>query len=109
MEKKMTLKFENKEFTLEFTRATVSIMERNGFNVNEAMEKPMTVLPRLFAGAFLSKHKFVKQDELDKIFVRIEDKEGFLGKLIEMYGEPIESLLAEPETKEGNATWEPTW
>lgn len=84
-------------------------MERQGFNVNDISEKPMTTLPALFAGAFLAHHRFVKRDVIDKIYDSLPNKQDLISKLAEMYNEPIEALFEEPKESEGNVSWEASW
>ena len=106
MAKQLTLSFEGQDYTLEFTRKSIEKMEQAGFVIGDAMEKPMTTLPTLFAGSFLAHHKWVKQDTIDKIYAEIPNKEDFFGKLVEMYAEPIEALFDEPKGEaEKNAQW----
>jgi hypothetical protein len=103
-----TLRFthDNKEYTLEFTRKTVAEMERKGFIASEITDKPMTSLPTLFAGAFLAHHRFAKSDVIDEIFSKLTKKEDLIGKLAEMYNEPILTLVEEPdENNVGNVDW----
>lgn len=101
--------YDGKDYTLEYTRKSIEIMERQGFNVNDISEKPMTTLPALFAGAFLAHHKWVKKDVIDEIYNRLENKQDLLQKLTEMYNEPIEALFEEPKESEGNVSWEASW
>lgn len=109
MSKQLIFNFEGKEYTLEFTRRTVSEMEKKGFIASEIMDKPMTSLPALFAGAFLAHHRFVKQETIDMIFSKLTNKEDLISKLAEMYNEPIMSLVEEPEEDKGNVNWTATW
>ena len=102
MSKQLTFTFEDKEYTLEYTRRTVEEMEKKGFIASEITEKPMSTLPALFAGAFLAHHRFVNQDTIDTIYSK-------LTKLAEMYNEPIMTLVKEPEESEGNLNWTATW
>ena len=37
------------------------------------------------------------------------NKEELIGKLAEMYNEPILTLVDEPEESEGNLKWTATW
>lgn len=108
-----TLKFkgnDGREYTLEFTRDSIRSMERGGFVISEIDSKPMTVLPRLFSGAFLAHHKFVKQETIDEIYAKLKHKSELIEKLAEMYNETIESLVEEPdEGDEGNIEWEASW
>lgn len=109
MSKQLCFTYEDKEYTLEFTRRTVAEMERKGFIAADITDKPMTSLPALFAGAFLAHHRFVKQDVIDKIYSKLTKKEDLIGKLAEMYNEPIMTLVEEPEEDEGNVSWTATW
>lgn len=109
MAKQLIFTFEGKEYTLEFTRRTVAEMEKKGFIASEITDKPMTILPALFAGAFLANHRFVKQDVIENIYSKLTNKESLIGKLAEMYNEPIMALVEEPEEDKGNVDWTATW
>lgn len=105
MAKQLKFRYQDKEYTLEFTRKTVAEMERKGFIAAEVSEKPMSTLPELFRGAFLARHRYVKPEIIDEIFDKMTNKEDLIGKLAEMYAEPILSLVEEPEEAEGNLKW----
>lgn len=109
MSKKITFTFEDKEYTLEYTRRTVRQMEESGFKASELLDRPMTLLPQMFAGAFLAHHRFVKPDVIERIYKAMPNKEDLIGKLGEMYNEPIDTLLDEPDENEGNVEWTPSW
>lgn len=109
MAKTIKIDFEGTEYTLEFTRKSIETMERQGFVVGDIADKPMSTLPTLFAGAFLAHHRFVKKEVVDTIFTRLTNKQEFIQKLAEMYSEPLESLMDEPEESEGNLTWGASW
>lgn len=107
MSKTITFTFEDKDYTLEYTRRTVRQMEESGFVARDIDIKPMTLLPQMFAGAFLAHHRFTKQEVIDRIFASLSDKDNLVGLLAEMYNETITSLMDEP--KEGNVKWTPSW
>lgn len=109
MAKQLNFTYEGKDYTLEFTRRTVAEMEKKGFVASDITEKPMTTLPALFAGAFLAHHRFVKEDIINDIYSKLTKKEDLIGKLAEMYNEPILALVEEPERAEGNLDWTATW
>lgn len=109
MAKKLNFTYDGKDYTLEFTRRTVAEMEKKGFIASDITEKPMTTLPALFAGAFLAHHRFVKEDIINDIYSKLTKKEDLIGKLAEMYNEPILALVEEPEKAEGNLDWTATW
>lgn len=99
-------------YTLEYTRKSVEMMEKSGFVAEEVERKPMTMLPALFAGAFLAHHRFVKRDVIDNIYARLTHKDELISALVEMYNEPLLSLLDDPEQQEnneGNLSWKAGW
>lgn len=108
MSKQITFEFDDKEYTLEYTRNTVRQMERRGFVADDLSTRPMTVLPDLFAGAFLANHSQIKRDKIDKIYDKMGDKQKLIAALTEMYNDTIETLLAEPEDGK-NVSWTPNW
>ena len=110
MAKQLRFTYDGKDYTLEFTRRTVVEMEKKGFIASDITDKPMTMLPALFAGAFLAHHRFVKEDVINDIYSKLTNKEDLIGKLAEMYNEPIMALVEEPdENTEGNLNWTATW
>lgn len=109
MAKQLRFTYQDKEYCLEYTRKSVETMERNGFAASDIQNKPMTTLPALFAGAFLANHRFVKQDVIDAIFAKMTNKGELIGKLAEMYNEPIMTLIDEPNEAEGNLDWTASW
>ena len=109
MSKQLRFTYEDKEFCLEFTRKSVEQMERAGFKASDINDKPMTVLPTLFAGSFIANHRFTKQEVIDKIFSKMTNRGELISKLAEMYNEPIMALVDEPEENEGNVSWTASW
>ena len=109
MAKQITFTYGGKEYTLEYTRKSVEQMERQGFVASDVNTKPMSTLPALFAGAFLAHHKFLKQEMIEEIYNKMPGKGDLIGKLAEMYNEPIQALTEDPEDDEGNVTWETSW
>lgn len=109
MAKQLIFTYEGKEYTLEFTRKTVSEMERRGFIAAEVETKPMSTLPALFRGAFLAHHRSTKDNVIDAIFEKMTNKGDLIGKLAEMYNEPIMALVEEPEESKGNLEWTASW
>ena len=109
MSKQLRFTYQDKDYCLEFTRRSVEQMEANGFVAEDIKTKPMTVLPALFAGSFLANHRFVKKDVIDEIFSKMTNKTDLIGKLSEMYNEPLMALIEEPDGVEGNVDWTASW
>ncbi len=109
MAKQINFDFEGNHYTLEFTRRSIREMENRGFVARDIQDKPMTVLPQLFAGAFLVHHRNIKQETVDRIFNRMGNKAELIELLGAMYSEPLESLLDDPADAEGKVMWEASW
>jgi hypothetical protein len=109
MSKQLNFKYNGVEYTLEYTRRSVEQMEREGFVADEIRTKPMTMLPTLFAGAFKAHHRFVKPEVIDEIYSKMTNKSELIGKLAEMYNEPIMALVDEPDEDKGNVNWTQSW
>lgn len=97
---------DGRDYTLGYTRKTVKQMSQAGFNIEDVTAKPLIGVPQLFAGAFLQYHRGIRQELTDAIWEELTNKENLLLALIEMYQEPIDSLLEEPKDDGKNATWE---
>ena len=109
MSKQLNFKYNGTEYTLEYTRRTVEQMEREGFVAEDIKSKPVTMLPTLFAGAFKAHHRYVKREVIDEIFAKMTNKADLIGKLAEMYNEPIAALIDEPVESSENLTWTQSW
>ena len=109
MSKQLNFKYNGTEYTLEFTRRTVEQMEKEGFVAEDIKTKPMTMLPTLFAGAFKAHHKFVRAEVIDEIFSKMTNKADLIGRLAEMYNEPLMALIDEPADSSENLTWTQSW
>lgn len=105
MAKQIKITFNDEDYILEYTRRTAEAMERNGFDINAISSKPNTQIPMLFAGAFLCHHKRTKEETIDTIFKKLTNKEELIGKLVEMYAETVTTLLEDPDSEQGNASW----
>ena len=109
MSKQLNFKYNGVDYTLEYTRRTVEQMEKAGFVAEDIKTKPMLMLPQLFAGAFRAHHKYVKREVIDEIYSKMTNKADLIGKLAEMYNEPIMALIDEPEESAENLTWTQSW
>ena len=46
---------------------------------------------------------------VNEIFAKMGDKSELIGKLAEMYNEPISALVDDPEENAGNVSWTASW
>lgn len=100
MATKITFSYGGKDYALEYNRKTVKQMEDRGFIASRVADAPMSVLPELFAGAFLANHKFERKEVIDEIYDKMLDKRALIDTLSQMYNETVNSLFE--ETDEGN-------
>lgn len=112
MSTKITVNYQEKDYTLEFTRNAVKQMEQQGFVLGEIGDKPMTMVPILVYGAFMKHHKGITRKLVDEIYENVANKtgdgddEGFVQVLLEMYAETVNTLTDNTPSDEGNvATW----
>lgn len=104
--KEISLTFEGAKYTLAFTRRTVQTLTRNGFKVDMIAEQPAIGIPMLFRGAFMVHHRMIKDELTDRIWEKIPNKNDFISALVEMFVEPINVLLNDPEEDdEKKAEW----
>ena len=109
MAKTITITYNDHDYLLEYTRKSVEQMEKQGFNISEVESKLVSSLPAIFAGAFIAHHPNVRRSLTDEIYYATKNKEELIQCLAEMYSEPLEALMADPEGDEGNATWGASW
>lgn len=107
--KSIRFEFKGKPYVLEFNRASVKALERMGLDPEALINQPLTQLEMLFRGAFTFHHNKISQKEVDEIFKHMGDKEELVAKLIEMYNEPLATLMDEPENAEERVDWDADW
>jgi len=100
--------YKGKAYTLEYSRNTVKQMEAQGFQIDEIWSKPLTSVLTLFSGAFLMHHPNVFRNKAlcEEIYRSLPGRDKLLETLVQLYQEPVLSLLDEPEENEGNTSWE---
>lgn len=112
MSTKITVTYQDKEYVLEYSRATAKQIEDNGFVLDQLTDKPATMIPLLVYGAFAKNNRGIKRSLVDEIYSNIVGKigadgeEGFINVLAEMYSETVSTLVGDEPVDEGNvATW----
>lgn len=95
---------EGTEYQLEFDRNSIVYLEKMGFSLETFSSQPMTQYPLLFKGAFFKNHRFMRDDEKEKLFENIKNRDKLMAALIEMVTESYQSLASSND--EGNVDWE---
>lgn len=110
MNKTILFEHNGKDYTLAFTRDSVTRLERGlDFRLEDVAAKPMSGFGDLFYGSFLAKQPTIKRSETDKLFSLFTNKEQLIEKLADMYASALDTLTEEPEEHEGNITWVTDW
>ena len=115
MATKITINYKQKDYDLEYTRATAAQIEDLGFSLDKLTDKPAKMIPLLFHGAFLKHNRNIKPQLTDEIFKNLVNKSGddgesgIIGILAEMYAETVQTLTDNQNVDEGNAAvWKVT-
>ena len=104
MNTQIKLNYKGVDYTLEYNRASVKVLEANGFKIEELLDKPMTNIELMFQCAFIKNHPNVQLTTISEILNQCPDKNQLVASLKTMIDETYESLLAEPDNL-GNVSW----
>lgn len=96
MNTKIELEYEGQNYTLEYDRDGIRMLEARGFSVDEFIQKPMTNVELAFQGAFLKNHPNTKLETISDIFKECPDKGQLISTLHKMITDSYTSLLSEP-------------
>lgn len=115
MSTKITISYQKKNYDLEFSRTTAGQIESQGFVLDQLTEKPVSMIPLLFYGAFLKHNRGISRRLVDEIYDNLVNKsgedgeDGIIGVLAEMYAETVKTLTDTKSADEGNlAVWKVT-
>ena len=106
MNTKINFTYNGVDYTLEYNRMTVKSLENSGFSLEEFAKRPMSNIELAFAGSFLANHRKTPQTTIDEIYKKFTNKEDLINAITKMITECYESLMDEPDEKEGNIKWE---
>ena len=103
MAKTIVIRYEEKEYTLEFNRETILMLEKQGF---DASKISMSVIHDLFVGAFKKNHSSMSKYKIEEIYKAIPDLSGLAEALVDMHNEAIDSLQDDESKK---VEWTTNW
>lgn len=102
MAKTIRFSYNGKDYTLEYTRRAVRVVNERGFRPDELRNNTIVMVPLLFSGAFFAHHRNVPEKEINEIWEQMQNKEDLLTALGEMYSQPTEALM---DDSQGNVSW----
>ncbi len=87
-------------YTLEFTRKSIKLMEKNGLSP-DFQNKMVTSAENLFRGAFFANHKYTNEKLIGEIYENMPRKGDLNTRLAELYSETLTVLYdSEAESSE---------
>ena len=107
MNKKIEFSYEGKDYTLEYDRKAIKVMEANGLKINEIESQPFSMIEILWQGAFFKNHKNEKSEKIQEIYDNISNKSELNAGLISMFSETYTSLIGDSESTDNskNIEW----
>lgn len=107
MNSKIEFNYEGKDYTLEYDRKSIKIMEANGFKYKDLDNCPLSMIEMLWQGAFLKNHKNERSDIITTIYEKIQNKTDLNAGLISMFTETYTSLIGDSEENDNskNIEW----
>lgn len=103
----ISFSYDGEDYTLEFNRSSVSVLERKyKFTINDVEELRVSAFPDLFACAFIMHHPNVKRSVVDEIFDSMGSKSELIEALCEMYIEVVQSVMSEEPAKGKATSWQ---
>ena len=99
----ITLSFEDKEYELGFTKATVRMAESLGFSMAnlQNQSKLITGISILFQASFLAKHPNIRETVVERIWEDLDKKTELVQELISMFSDTVDQIMANGK----NAEW----
>ena len=100
--RKLKLKINDKDYTLELNRSSIKWLEANGFDIRDFEQKPITYFDMLWTCLFLENHKDVNPNLAIKLMETYE-KEHNVGSVIKFAVEEYTAFmnaLADTNSKE---------
>lgn len=94
------------EYTLEFNRATVERMQRQGFVIDT--DRLYMCAKDLVTGAFRMHHKGMTWEKIEPVWMAQTHRKDLLLALAEMFQQPINDLIGgeeEGNDEVGNPSW----
>lgn len=104
----LVITVDDKVYTLDFSRASVSHAERMGFDIRTLGDKPLLSISELFYHAFYMHHPDVKKEETDRIlFEELEGlTDGEVERLSQLLEQTYSTLIRKGERKNSRVTVE---
>ena len=91
--RKLELKINDKNYTLEMNRDSIKWLEMNGFSLEKFDEKPVTYYDLLWTCLFVKNHKEVNQNLALKLMDTYKENGKQVGKVIKFALEEYQSFI----------------
>lgn len=106
MSTKIEFNYKNKDYTLEYNRDAIKLIEKQGFNAEKFTEQPATMVELAFEGSFIKNHAKTTRAEVEEIYSLFKNKRELINQLIIMIQETYSTLFDENEEDDSkNIEW----
>lgn len=106
MNKKLEFNYNGKDYTLEYDRKAIKIMEANGLKIDAITSQPISMIEILWQGAFLKNHKSEKSEKILEIYDSMKNKSDLNAALVSMFSETYTALIGDNEEDDSkNIEW----
>lgn len=100
MNQKIEFSYKGNDYTLEYDRNSVRVMEANGLRINEIETQPYSMITILWQGAFLKNHRKEKGELIQEMYDKMPNRAKLNAALIAMFNETYASLIGDAEEDE---------
>src|SRR5574344_1244726 len=98
--------YKGEEYKLEYSKNAIKIIEAQGFDVNNFLDKPMTNIELAFTGAFIKNHPKISTAKVSEMLESCPNKQELVAALIQMINEQYSGLTEEPTEEDSkNVSW----
>lgn len=91
--RKLKLKINDKDYTLEMNRDSIKWLEMNGFSIEEFDKKPITFYDMLWMSLFLANHKDVNPNLAIKLMDSYKDSNKKPAKVVKFAIEEYQAFM----------------
>lgn len=105
--KTITINYEGKKYTLEYTREAIKQFESMGYSINDLGQKVYTIrIPLIYCG-LKANHAAITMKKAEDIYNSLNRRDKFMEMLVDMIVDTYTVLTG--ENAEGNSDWEANW
>ena len=91
-----TINIAEKDYDLCLTREAIKIIESKGFNIQNFINRPVSMTELLWFGGFIAKHSDVNQNLATKLLDTYQNEGGDVNEVVEFLAEEYSNFVNAP-------------